>query len=229
MASNPPSRTRDDECASQLHTLACLVLAYLPLSVQAITVRALSKAWKQWAERAKERALEEAKSVERKFWTGSSSTSFLIYVPLWAAQQQRGLSDAKKRRFQLRAAACGDVGAVVLDGEARLVEKHRYRGARARARRAVRRVHEHLVERLRRDVVVRPDGRAHVAADEPEHLALGHAALVAGIHRRPVQHVLDVGEHDEPHFLRAQTRETANAKTKNRILEREKGAKWRRD
>jgi hypothetical protein len=41
---------------------------------------------------------------------------FIFYVPLWAAQQQQQaqrLSDVqKRRRFQLRAIALGDVGAV---------------------------------------------------------------------------------------------------------------------
>jgi hypothetical protein len=45
-----------------LDTVAALVFAYLPLSVQALALPALSKAWKQWAQenRAQERALEEA-------------------------------------------------------------------------------------------------------------------------------------------------------------------------
>ena len=112
------SREANDRRASLLHTVAALVFAYLPLSVQAITLPALSKAWKQWAreeQRAKERALEEVESEERpdKIWTGSHYTSLLIYAPLWAAQSsQPPLSDERKRRFQVRAAAHGDVGAV---------------------------------------------------------------------------------------------------------------------
>ena len=44
---------------SLLHTVAALVFAYLPLSIQAISVPALNKAWKHWAEdgRVKRRAL----------------------------------------------------------------------------------------------------------------------------------------------------------------------------
>jgi hypothetical protein len=96
---------------SLLGTIAALVFAYLPLSVQAIT--ALSKAWKQWAEeqRAKERALETAESFDQEASGFIAADSKIFYVPLWAAQQQQQLSDEQKRRFQLRAVAHGDVGA----------------------------------------------------------------------------------------------------------------------
>jgi hypothetical protein len=97
---------------SLLDTIAALVFAYLPLSVQAITLPALSKAWKRWAqdERAKERALEQA---EHAHVFGRVIPMF--HVPLWAAQQrqqQQRLSDDAKRRFQLQAARHGDVDAV---------------------------------------------------------------------------------------------------------------------
>ena len=55
-----------DQQTGLLHTVALLVFAYLPLSIQAIAVPALSKAWKRWAQeeqRAKERALEAAERV----------------------------------------------------------------------------------------------------------------------------------------------------------------------
>jgi hypothetical protein len=97
--------------AGLLHTVAALVFAYLPLSVQAITLPALSKAWKRWAEeqRAKERALEAAERFWR-FITNDAIKAF--YVPLWAARHHpRPLSNKQKRRFQLRAVAHGDVGA----------------------------------------------------------------------------------------------------------------------
>ena len=100
---------------SLLHIIAALVFACLPLSVQAITLPVLSKAWKQRAQeeqRAKERTLEQAERLD----CCGLGTYFSFYVPLWAAQQQerrqRGLSAAQKRRFQLRAAAHGDVGAL---------------------------------------------------------------------------------------------------------------------
>ena len=88
--------TREDEAAaaaaenerrSLLHTLASLIFAYLPLSIQAITLPALSKAWKQWAqdERAKERALEQAERVECcALYACFDLTVFC--VPLWAAK-----------------------------------------------------------------------------------------------------------------------------------------------
>ena len=78
--------------------------------MQAITLPALSKAWKEWAEDqgAKKRALEQVKSEEYKIWTGSSYVD-IFHVPLWVAQRR---SHEQKRRFQLRAAAHGDVGAV---------------------------------------------------------------------------------------------------------------------
>jgi hypothetical protein len=120
---SPPSQVEegDDEREKQLHTIAGFVLPHLPLSVQAITLPALSKAWKQWAEeqRAKERALVEAKSGQDSLrvsvmfqLTGMYPFSINPYAPLWAAQQQGKLSDEQRRRFQLRAAAHGDVGAV---------------------------------------------------------------------------------------------------------------------
>ena len=89
--------------ARVLFTIAlvtAVVFACLPLSVQAITLPALSKAWKQWAQeelRAEERTLEQVERV----WHGWGGRYFnSLYVPLWAAQQhQPGLSDAQKRRF----------------------------------------------------------------------------------------------------------------------------------
>ena len=97
------------DAKGDLDTIAQLVFPLLPLSVQALTLPALSKAWEEWAEeqRAKERALQEAEPVD--------STLSVFNVPLWAAQarQQQGqLSDEQKRRFQLRAAAHGDVAAL---------------------------------------------------------------------------------------------------------------------
>ena len=57
-AAREPSATRE----SLLETVAALVFLYLPLSIQVITLPALSKAWKQWAhdQSAKERTLEQA-------------------------------------------------------------------------------------------------------------------------------------------------------------------------
>jgi hypothetical protein len=105
---------------SQLHTfLIELVFAFLPLSIQAITLPALSKAWKQWAEehRAKERALEQAKGVDLYDPDADTDTDIEIFdVPLRLAQRQHDLTDEEKRRFQLRAVAHGDVGAVVWFG-----------------------------------------------------------------------------------------------------------------
>jgi hypothetical protein len=80
--SSEAEREASDRRAGLLHAVAALVFAYLPLSVQAITLPALSKAWKQWAqdERAKERALEQGKSVALKdeiFLTGTSYNSIL--------------------------------------------------------------------------------------------------------------------------------------------------------
>ena len=71
---------------SLLDTIAALVFVCLPLSVQAITLPALSQASKQWAEeqRAKKRALEEAKNVE----IGWEPLFDSFWVPLWAAQQR---------------------------------------------------------------------------------------------------------------------------------------------
>ena len=103
---------------SLLHTIVELVFVCLPLSVQAITLPALSKAWQKWAQdqRAKERALEQAKD---DMWCDDDPQEddgvmhvVMFDVPLWLAQRQHDLSDAQKRRFQLRAAAHGDVGAV---------------------------------------------------------------------------------------------------------------------
>ena len=91
-----PSRTRGQAAReaseareSLLHTIAALVFACLPLSVQAITLPALSKAWKQWAqdERAKELALEQA---ERVMFGGPERMALRIfYVPPWLAQQKQ--------------------------------------------------------------------------------------------------------------------------------------------
>ena len=54
-----PSRTRgraameaSEARESLLDTISALVFASLPLSVQAITLPALNKAWKQWAQGA---------------------------------------------------------------------------------------------------------------------------------------------------------------------------------
>ena len=60
--SEQAAREADEQRARELHIVTALVLAALPLSIQAITVPVLGKAWKQWAEeqRAKERALEGA-------------------------------------------------------------------------------------------------------------------------------------------------------------------------
>jgi hypothetical protein len=114
--SSEAEREASDRRAGLLHAVATLVFAYLPLSVQAITLLALSKAWKQWADEqgAKERALEEvAKNDELEVWIhGRGWSPIGVCVPLWAAQQQRDLSDDLKRRLQLRAAARGDVDAV---------------------------------------------------------------------------------------------------------------------
>jgi hypothetical protein len=100
--------------SSLLDTIAALVFAYLPLSVQAITLPALSKAWKGWAQedqRANERTLAKAERLRYLNEDGSDSTS-VFYVPLWAAQQQQQpLSVAQKLLFQLRAVATGDVSA----------------------------------------------------------------------------------------------------------------------
>jgi hypothetical protein len=105
------AREASDRRSGLMNAVASLVFAYLPLSVQAITLPALSKAWKQWAEEqgAKERALEEAK-IAAIDWKADYA---VFYVPAWAAQQhpQQLLLDAHKRRFQLRALAHGDVGA----------------------------------------------------------------------------------------------------------------------
>jgi hypothetical protein len=92
----------DDRQTGLLHTVALLVFAYLPLSIQAIAVPALSKAWKQWAQeeqRAKQRALEAAERVKyktnRQKWASSSYVD--VDVPLWAAQQHPGLTAALRR------------------------------------------------------------------------------------------------------------------------------------
>jgi hypothetical protein len=109
------AREAGDRRAGLLHAVASLVFAYMPLSVQAITLPALSKVWKQWAgeSRAKERTLEEAKSDVLEIWAPGGWFRMTSCVPFWAAQQQqRDLSDVQKRRFQLHAAAHGDVGAV---------------------------------------------------------------------------------------------------------------------
>ena len=95
---------------SLLDIIEALVFAFLPLSVQAITLPALSKAWKQWAQdqRAKERVLEQAECAKYITQYGSAYLA-IIYVPLWLAQQQRPLSYERKRRLQLLAVVCGDV------------------------------------------------------------------------------------------------------------------------
>ena len=93
------AREASEARESLLDTIAALVFACLPLSVQAITLPALSKAWKQWVQGAKERALQAAKNDEFKLSTGFSHASTLTYVPLWAAQSQY-LSDEQKRRFR---------------------------------------------------------------------------------------------------------------------------------
>ena len=101
-----PEEATNDRRAGLLHTVAALVFACLPLSIQAITVPALSKAWKQRAEeqRAKERALEEAKRDEYKIWTGWSTASILTYVPLWAAQQKQARRADEKSGAELQGA-----------------------------------------------------------------------------------------------------------------------------
>jgi hypothetical protein len=38
------------EASDRLHAVAAVVFTYLPLSIQAIAVPALSKAWKRWTE-----------------------------------------------------------------------------------------------------------------------------------------------------------------------------------
>ena len=90
-----------------------LVFAYLPLSIQAITVPAVGKGWKQRAEeqRAKERTLEQAERFDTDLILKIS-----FYVPLWAAQQRPGLSDEQKRRFQARAVMHGDADAAAYFG-----------------------------------------------------------------------------------------------------------------
>ena len=86
-----------------LDTIAALVFAVLPLSIQAITLPALSKSWKKWAidERVKERALEQASERVRI----CDQRVTLFQVPLWAAKRQPGLSRRKQLLFQLRAVA----------------------------------------------------------------------------------------------------------------------------
>ena len=122
-AAQEASTARD----SLLHTVAALVFAYLPLSVQAITLPALSKAWKEWAEeqRAKARALEQAEYFD--YNVRGRKIIKLFYVPLWVVQQHRGLSEQQKRRFQLRAVAEGDVGAVASVGGVGSSNKHHRR------------------------------------------------------------------------------------------------------
>ena len=115
---SPRTRARAAQEASEAHdselnTVSELLLPYLPLSVQAITLPALNKAWKQFAidARAKERALEQAVLAYR----GEHHVVKLFEVPAWAAQQQQQrLSVEQKRRFQLRAAAYGDISGVDL-------------------------------------------------------------------------------------------------------------------
>ena len=101
---SPPAAAEEEEEERDLHTLAQLIFPHLPLSVQAITLPALSKAWKQWAQeqRAKERTLEGAETVG---FLGLGDV-FMFFVPLWAAQRQQ-LSEWQKRRAQLAAAAHG--------------------------------------------------------------------------------------------------------------------------
>ena len=112
--------TRDqacDEANEPLNGVAAMVFTHLPLSSQAITLPALSKAWREWKviHRIKERAMKEAKCDARQIEAIFGSFLY-FYVPLWAAQQQRDLSDDQKRRFQLRAVAHGDVDAVAWGG-----------------------------------------------------------------------------------------------------------------
>jgi hypothetical protein len=97
-----------------LHTVALLVFPLLPLSIQAIAVPALSKAWKQWSQeeqRAKERALEAAKRVQYKTKFLQWSSYVNVEVPLWAAQQHPGLTLEQRRGLVVRAVAHGDVSA----------------------------------------------------------------------------------------------------------------------
>ena len=102
---------------SQMSTLPDLVFPFLPLSVQAITLPALSKAWKKWAikERAKERALEQAERQRMETYSNFANTNLIFfYVPLWAAQRHwnKWLWHCNKWRFAVRAVAHGDVGAL---------------------------------------------------------------------------------------------------------------------
>ena len=109
--SSEAEREASDRRAGLLHAVACLVFAYLPLSVQAITLPALSKAWKQWAQDqgAKERALEEvAKNDELEIphpVRYNAWTRIAVNVPSWAVKQLYkllpALSDERKRRLQL--------------------------------------------------------------------------------------------------------------------------------
>jgi hypothetical protein len=104
----------DDRQTGLLHTMALLVFPLLPLSIQAIAVPALSKAWKQWAQeeqRAKERALEAAERVKYKTAAWAWSSYVDVDVPLWVVQQHPGLTLEQRRRCVVRAVAHGDVGA----------------------------------------------------------------------------------------------------------------------
>ena len=94
------AREDSEQRASLLPTVCDLVFVCLPLSVQAITVPALSKAWKRWAEeqRAKERLLEQAERVAYTPHQGYD-TYRKIHVPLWAALQHPGLSLQQRQRF----------------------------------------------------------------------------------------------------------------------------------
>jgi hypothetical protein len=122
----PASPATEEQESDDLHTIAQLVFPHLPLSVQAITLPALSKAWKAWTDGqdAKERTLQEA-DREFVFVDGVWIDVPLFFVPLWAAQQrEQQLSDEQKRRFQLRAVAHGDVGAAAWFGVANVTPDH---------------------------------------------------------------------------------------------------------
>ena len=99
-ASGQQAASSEEEEERDLHTVAGLVFLRLPLSVQAITLPALSK-WQQWArdQHAKERTLQEA---EREWPVRLSFTILkkiaMFHVPLWAAQQrQRSLYEPSQR------------------------------------------------------------------------------------------------------------------------------------
>jgi hypothetical protein len=79
-ASPPEAGHASDE---DLQTIAELVFPHLPLIVQAVTLTAVSKAWKEWSDGqdATERALEEAEREHLRLldvWTSGRSSSLLF-------------------------------------------------------------------------------------------------------------------------------------------------------